>query len=298
MKKYIIFLLLTSCYCITILAQSSVIRQSKHEFSIDVGGGLSSLQYKIASGNMSKSLGGMVGIGYRNFINQNISIGVGVEFPLYRNKVSMDSIPISSMATDMDGTVFEFKSRINNYSENQNVMYVNIPLMVQYQSKHKNRFYVATGLKVCFPSKGKYEINGMNVKNSGYYEYENIEYSSPKFMGFGTFENLSKTDTINLKTAFMLSLEAGIKWKLNKENSLYTGVYLDYGLNDILKRDQEVNFIEYNTLLPKNFGINSILTSQYLQDKENIKLVSGKVTPIAIGIKIRWAFEFDILKMK
>ena len=99
-----------------------------------------------------------------------------------------------------------------------------------------------------------------------------------------------------LKAAFMFALESGIKWRVNKENTLYTGLYLDYGLNSISKKNEGVSFIGYNTAFPQNFSVNSILTSQYMQNGESKDFVSGKVVPIALGIKIRWAFEFDLLR--
>ena len=276
-----------------------IFAQHDHEFSVYGGGGLSSLIYKTTIGDPKLGLGGHFGLGYQFFFTPNWGVGTGVEIACYNARFKMNNLDIRYMTTDGDGDRFEFRSLVNSYKEKQRATMLQIPLMLQFQTNKpdsKRQFFVAAGGKAGFPMKGKFS-NDASFKNAGYYEYENSLYDTQEFMGFGNFPNRKEKGGLDFKTAFLLSAEAGIKWKLNDKWSLYTGLYLDYGLNNIKEATTSLPFhVEYNRNDPPEFSTGSIFQSQYAQSGGAPQSFTEKITPIAAGIKLRLTFGKDCKK--
>jgi hypothetical protein len=84
---------------------------------------------------------------------------------------------------------------------------------------------------------------------------------------------------LRLNCSYAGTLEAGMKWNLSIGMDLYTGFYMDYGLNNMLKGKEKNHFVEYNYDNPSDPQINGLLTS--LQ----------KVSSLSAGIKLRLTFS-------
>jgi hypothetical protein len=92
---------------------------------------------------------------------------------------------------------------------------------------------------------------------------------------------------LELTPAFFTAIETGVKWTLSAKFSLYTGLYLDYGVNNIWTQpSQEQKLIPYNTLNPPDYRPNSALVSSV----HGIPL-ADRIMPLAAGIKIGLAFD-------
>jgi len=271
-----------------LLSCTTLTSQNKHEFSVYGGGGLSTLKYKMSVGEQKNNFGGLAGIGYTYFFSSKIGLGSGAELALYNAKSTIDNLGDKYMAKDMEGAGFEFRSTVSNYEEKQKAMYVNIPLMLQFQTGKKHMFYAAAGGKIGIPLNGKYKTSGATIKNSGYYAEEDYEYTTQEFMGFGTFTGRDMDDDVDFKLAYIVSAEAGMKWKLKDNLSLYTGAYFDYGLNDIQK-DNDRRFVQYNTAKPKEFINNSVLTSQFSHNNKTENF-TDKINLMSVGLKVKLAF--------
>jgi len=257
---------------------------AQHELSIHAGGGLSTLNYNLTTGKQTFGFGGQFGIGYRYFFSPSWAVGTGVEFALYNTTYSANELSSRHAATDPAGVAFEFRSTVNKYEETQNAGLLQIPLMVQFQSGGKHKFYAAAGGKAGIPLCGAYSGKATAIANAGYYNYENGLYDTQEFMGFGTFTSKRGKGDLDFKTAFFASAEIGMKWKLNDGLSLYTGAYLDYGLNNVQSVKTQGNaslppFVEYNTASPRDFAVNSALQA-----------FTDRVRPVAAGITLRLAF--------
>jgi outer membrane protein OmpA-like peptidoglycan-associated protein len=82
--------------------------------------------------------------------------------------------------------------------------------------------------------------------------------------------------------AYLLALETGMKWTLQGKKSLYTGIYLDYGLNNISQSDQDL--LNHDSNFPqKGYQYSSLLNAK---SGSGVSL-SDKVNPLSVGIKIR-----------
>ena len=136
-------------------------------------------------------------------------------------------------------------------------------------------------LKTGIPLIGKYSGAAATLKNTGYYSEEIYEYTTPQFMGFGTFNDITSENDLEFKTAFFLSLETGMNFILRDKFFLYVGAYLDYALNNMVNKTS-LPFVEYNTLRPTSFTLNSIANSQHTKNNHFV----DKISPVAFGIKV------------
>lgn len=283
MKRIIILALLVG----SVIAVSGQ-DQYKNEFSISVGGGISTLNYKTSIGDYQAGFGGNTGLGYALFVNPNWGLRTAIEFGLYNASTKLSKLSDRYMTNDGEYD-FEFRSNFLNYEEKQRMVLLNIPIMVQYQTSGKDKYYVAFGGRIGIPINQSYTTSPNQFKTTGYYAQWNVEHDMPAFMGFGTFEVPEKKNELDLKLSYMLSLETGVKWALKKSLGLYTGVYFDYGINNLLKTSSKEKFLEYNAKNPSDFRNNSVLVSEY-RENGNINSFVKKVNPMTIGIKLRLTF--------
>lgn len=280
-------IILSIVYCTSVLAQVP----SKHEFSVIAGAGLSSLHYKTAVGNQKDGFGGLFGLGYSYSFTDKISLNTGVELALYSAQTTFDKLTTSFATQDAEGTSFEYRSSLTQGKETQNATMLHIPLMLQYAAGKKDKLYAAAGVKIGIPVSGTYKSTAESQRNTGYYPHEGIEYGEGfEFLGFGTYANPSTEADLNLKIAYILALETGMKWKLAGGMALYTGIYCDYGLNDIAKDRGIKEILDHKPAEPSNLNTNSLLASRNTQGEA----FADKAKPIAVGIKLRLVVDLGI----
>jgi len=258
--------------------------QNRHEFSLSAFGGISGLNYKVTEGSKNNQFGDGFGAEYLYGIIPQIGIRTGIELAFYNSKYSADELNVRYKTQDMYGGDFEFRSKIKDYHETQNATFLQIPLMLQYQTNGITRFYAAGGIRIGIPIAAKYKTDAFTIQNSGYYEFEDYEYTTQKFLGFGEFDIPEAEDNLNLKTAFFLSLETGCKFNISSAMRVYAGIYFDCGLNNITESAAQSYLIDYDGKNPREFTFNSILNSKTTQ------AVTEKVAPLSVGIKVRMGF--------
>jgi len=132
------------------------------------------------------------------------------------------------------------------------------------------------GFKFGFPIGCKYKVSDATITNEGYYPDYYGWLKEPEFAGYGTFTNINSNGKLPLKASVALALEAGMKWNVGKLFAVYTGVYFDYGLNNIRKN---TNFVNNTNSESVKFTTNSALPS-----------VTNKLNLMTFGIKARFAF--------
>lgn len=286
-KLGLIFVLIISAS--TIFAQDN-----KHEVSVYVAGGLSTLSYEPALGDRSNGLGGNIGIGYTYSLTENLGINTGIEFSLYNAKMKRELFNnvMQQLVDPSDEELYDFHSAVKNYEEKQNAMYINIPLMLQFQHGEEHKWFIAAGIKLGIPVSGKYKSSASEITNKGFFYDTQNWGETQEFMGFGTYANYSNDEDIDFKVACLFSAEAGMKWRLTDKMSLYTGAYFDYGMNDIVKDSRDRSFTK---LVETPEGIqclnNSILNSSIGYNNNTLKQeLVDKVIPISVGLKLRLSF--------
>ena len=277
MKQIIITLILISCICLPLTGQH------QHEFSINAGGGLSTLNLDLKSGKYTANFGGEAGLGYYYFLNPHFGIGTGFNVALYNSDITLDNFSRTTDSRSPEGTSMKFSYMYNDYKEKLTSIMLTIPVMFQYQTNGKIGFYIAGGGKIGLPVlSNKSKTTADKLTTSAFFPDWLYTYDDLPQYGYGVYRNISKETDINLKPAFMISAEAGAKWKLNENMSLYTGGYIDYGLNDITKDPVSGDYLlnySVSTDYPSGFTYNSLANTR-----------NNKINPLAIGLKVRFSF--------
>lgn len=257
----------------------------KSEFSVSVGGLISSLAYDLKGGNKVNKLGGGFGLRYAYQLNTNWSIGVGVDYQPFASAAILRELIGSYMTTDSENEEFEFRYTANKYREEQSASFVTIPLTIQHETSGSARFYIAGGVKIGLPIKAQFQSSASSLKTSGYYAQYDGELFGPNFAGFGDFgEVKSAKKDLDLKMAYILTLETGVKQLLSNGNSFYVGIYVDYGLNDLYEGEitPGTPVVSYSKNAPSVFAYNNLFEAEEASD----------LKVFAFGLKIRYAIGF------
>ncbi|MDR1369125.1 MAG: PorT family protein [Dysgonamonadaceae bacterium] len=272
-----------------------LILESRHELTGWMGGGYSSLLNKPATGDRKAGLGINAGIGYTYLFNPKWGFATGLELATYNVKTSLlkhfDTYP----AVDDEDQYNQMKLLvdINSLKETQRAYYINIPLMLQYQGHGNpgNKFYAALGAKIGIPVRCNYRTTG-DFLTKGKYAFTGSIFEDMPEHGFGRYDDLKADGKLKLKLNFQLSAEAGYKWKLGDDWYLYSGLYCEYGLNDIRKtRNSPSHVLEYNRNNPVKYTVNSIAESHYTNEKGTNSDYMKKMNFLSFGIKLKVAFK-------
>lgn len=284
MKKTFLSILILATATLTAIAQN------KSEVSLSFGVGLSSLNYDFEqSGDVKSKIAPSFAIGYTYKLNTNWGVVSGLEFATYKAEVSSQEVKAQYAEQDNYNDNFEWRLSLQGIKEKQKGSYLNIPIMAQFMPGSGDKFYANLGFKIGLPLKGKYESSYTKLIAKGYYPDIDAEYTDIDFRGFGEFSGNSSKGDIDFKVAFIASAEVGMKWRLTNSLNLYTGGYIDYGLNNIVKNYGQI--IDYD----KNNPIaiieqNSLIASNHITG-EDTKPFVDKVVPFSLGMKIKLGFS-------
>lgn len=261
------------------------IQEEKSEISLHAGGVFSSLDYDLQGGNINRGSGGLLGVRYAHYFNPHWSLGLGVEYAAYKSTATLGTIRNSYNAADSEGENFEFRYRAKNYREEQSARFVQIPLTVQYETEGViSQFYVSLGAKIALPISAEYQSFSSEISTSGYYAQYDAELFDPKFAGFANFGRIASPEQeLELKPAYIATIEFGLKQKAGNKSWIYIGFFLDYGLNDIYDGETgSGQLVGYGERIPSQFSYDSLLKTGAA---ENLKVM-------AFGVKLRYAFGF------
>ena len=287
-----------------VFMQVTVVFAQSHEFSVYGGGGLSALHYKLSTGDASGGFGGDFGLGYTfspsksqiietgTLSRRKWGIFAGIGLGLYNAQAKLNNVQTVTSGLS-DGELhydrFDLRTTFTGYNEKQNAMLLNIPVMWHFQMA---QFYVMAGVKAGIPLNGKYQSKDATLTNKAYYPDLGNEIDAPEFRGYGTFRGKNSDGVIDLGLSVALSLEAGINRRIGGNIHLYAGVYVDYGLNNVVKSSHQP-FVNYTGDNPANFTTNSVLSSYSDYNNYNNKAsitFTDKANIMAVGIKVRLAY--------
>ena len=266
------FSLRTLTVIAALLVALPVAAQRRHQFSVHAGGGLSTLDYTTPAGTTQLGFGGALGVDYAWFFNNNWGVTTGLEAALFNGKYDLPALNDAYPSHDGEES-FTFNYALTRYRETQQAILLNIPLMLRFE---RGWFYAAVGAKAGIRLGAAYKNKTDELAASGYYAQQNLTLHDPAFMGFGTFNNLHNEGDVALKTTLFASAEAGIKW-----GRLYTGLYLDYGLNDVNRATRTPGLVPYELPEPAAYKPRSVLATTAGDHH-----MAGKLRLLAAGLKI------------
>ncbi|MDR0715014.1 MAG: hypothetical protein LBF89_12280 [Bacteroidales bacterium] len=283
--------------CFLLISAVAVAQQPEHEFSVYGAGGLSTLRYTPSTGVRSEGTGGLLGIGYTWYYYKNWGVVTGIELSQFSARTENITLEDRYKAIDADGASFEFRSKVVNNSENQTVVMLQIPFLLQYENMFGKNYgwYCMGGTKVCFPLKSAYRVSS-SLTTSGYYEKEQWTYEEQTFAGFGRFSG-NGDGKLHFKIVVLASIETGMKWRLEEGLFLYGGIYCDYGVDNMLRNRKSNRLVEYdihrlaeyNAGRSEAFRPNSILTAKYANDNRLV-YITEKATLLSAGVKLKITF--------
>jgi hypothetical protein len=288
-------------------AQAKARRFPRHEYSFWNTNGISTLKYKPNYGNRNSRLGTLLGVGYTYYYHYNWGIHTGMEYGLYNATFHMRNFRDTHTRYGFDDLtpgwtgkdeLIDYHTEFSIYSEHQQLQTINIPLTFQFQtplSGGLHQLCIFAGAKLSIPIQSTYRVTGSTLY-TWYYDYKSNQEFRPDPTGYGTpyledlgcFYNYPYTTErrpSQFKIAGSATLEMGAKWWLTKELSIYLGMYLDYGFNNISKQSTH-HLFEFESEIIEMVS-SSILTSQYASKGEAETSFTNKVVPLSFGIKVR-----------
>jgi hypothetical protein len=287
------------CMFLFVISSLQIMAQkAAPEFSVHAGGGISTYCFQPKVKGIS-SLGFIsdIGAGFTGFVSQQVGIHTGVAFGLFNVKSRTPDLKTITTGHEtpmlIDGSVvmlpYDLHTTLKGYTDIHKTLFVNIPVMLQFQTKQKQYwswkrsqkagFYAIAGIKVLFLLDNKYETRLTSLYNEAYFPTHGGTQGTQLFAGLGTFDNDKKGFTTEGKLDFgvmaMAAIETGVKWRVDNNIFIYTGVFFDCGLNDPIKDGRA---------LPDNFIWHDQL------DELTLVKFANKANLMTVGIKVRVAF--------
>ena len=181
-----------------------------------------------------------------------------------------------SPATDTDGENYEYRTYYNNWKEKQKLMFLDIPLGLQFRHtlNKKIGLLAMAGVKMAIPVHSTFETTGGEIATTGYYSQYEVELKDMPQHGFVSITD-HLTGDVSIKTSYSGFADLGATFTLTPKIDLYTGAYLDYGLNSLGKR---VDKLVYQ----KDGVYNGILASDQV----------GNAKTVSMGLKLGMLWHF------
>jgi hypothetical protein len=271
----------------------SVSMRGRSELSFYLGGGMSGLTCKPDVGSIKSGNGGMFGVGYTWFVSGRWGIVTGIEAALYRAEYTADANYTDTYKATFPANVydeinkkwyirydvFDFSYNYSGYSEKQSALFLQIPVMAQFQT---GRFFASAGIKIGIPVSRKFDVTATNLTTSGQFQYENQTYDDFPEYGLGNLGAMSYSGKLDMSIHYAAALEAGGQWMLGRSTNLYVGAWLDYGLNNLSKTGAIGLFkpvVEYDHTVPDCLKYNSIVET------------TDKLSAMSVGLKVKLTFS-------
>ncbi len=274
-------------------------QQYTHEFSLHGGLGFSGLLYSPAQGNLKGGFGGQIGAGYSYFFSPAWGVHTGVEFAFYNRTAHpgnvMDSVLL--IYNNVGGLRdMYFKYDYTNYQEKQRAVYLQIPIMVQFQHPafNSHQWYAMAGVKLGFDVSSSFKGKADLLTTTGYVPSLKEVLTNVPNRAFADYQNQKTSGSLDFGFNTSIALEGGIKWHIAEHWRVYTGLYFDFGLSNIAPKHEDMPLVVYNqTFSTATLSYNSLLTSTRQIDGS---VFNKNIHTFAAGINVRITFGHNFKK--
>ena len=243
------------------------------------------------NGDSDTRFGAGFGVQYNYYIARGVSFSGALEYQSYRSETILDNFADSYGLRDAEGDDMIFRNSANVYHERQSVGMLNIPLLIQWETKgHSRKLFTATGIQLGLPLAANYKATAFDLETSGYFPQWDAHLTSPRFMGFGSWETKhSGKEKLKLKSSYSFLFELGLKQQLKEFRHLYVSAYVELGLNDLTKGSDPQALIGYNLDNPTDFHHASVI---YSSPQATGNDYVNKVTSQSFGFRMRYSFSW------
>lgn len=248
--------------------------QLRHEFSVNGGGGLSTLHYTVPGTDYSPGWGGKFGLGYHLIFSPQWSVRSGLEWAFYNAETTAGSLANTNIMRSDLGADIDFNYAYTGYKEKVAAGFLSIPLMMEFQRPTPSSFYAALGVKIAIPLSAKAQETGV-LTTTAYSRQLNVTYSDEPALGLYNNRAVDEKADLKFNTAFMLAAEAGYKWTLSGHWRLYTGVYFDWGMNPVGAKAPSNSLVSYASSAPAHLAYGALVD------------MADAVRPWALGVTVR-----------
>jgi hypothetical protein len=304
-----IFFVLTVAFAPVAASAQYDFAKRKNEASVYVYGGWTSLQYMLAGGSHSGTWGGGAGAGYTYYFNDTWALLTGLEAGTFGASTAKDLLLSGKHERHSDNirpNDMILQGKYVDYSENQTALYGHIPLMLQMlipMTIRDDYLYVSAGLKLGMMFSGSFQNTFNELTISAYLPFSDALIENVQSLGFVSKKNAANmydaNGSLSLKFNVSATVEGGVRWAFEDGAALYTGIYIDYGLNNLQRISD--NAVLMSTEIPNIFTYHSILESKYEQQavypspNAPPPVISeqyvNKINLFAMGLKVKLSFN-------
>lgn len=255
------------------------------ELNLKINAGTSGILYDSSIGNGNLKFGGGIGVGYTYFFSSHWGITTGIDVMYNQNSFELNNgNTITSYEVDDQTSAFEYRVTPSKYKEDQHFISAAIPFLLQYRTAvaYKTQLYFGFGGKILFPGKHSVKASASELQLTAYYPDLNLLIDDLPSHGFGKVSSWQDKTTVSLEPSFLLSAETGLTFKIKENTQLYTGIYVDYGLSNLVKESPDRNIVAYN---PN--GLDNIQSNGTIGNKKIIQ----ESRYLSIGFQFKLGFS-------
>jgi len=219
-------------------------QEKSQSLYFNIGSGFHNLKYDLQNGTQENNIGYTFSLGYNYFFSRHWGFGAGLGIESFNSKATLD-YQTSKSLIDTDGESFEFRTKYTDWQEKQSILLLDIPLsfIYQKQTSKKLKFQFSMGPKVSFAIKSNYKTLGGTIETTGYYpQYNAVLFGMPQH-NFSTMTSFPQNDT-SLNPVISAFSNLGGLYKINGSLDLYAGVYIDYGLSNMIDAQKKLLYQE------------------------------------------------------
>ena len=230
----------------------------------DVGGGLQSIQFNPRDGKHKVGAGFHINGSAVFMFDEHWGMSAGVGVASYASKAKFNNMKESSIAYDTNLNVritdsalminpdYIFHTEFKGFTEKQNLMQIEVPILAYYQFPINSKFDVVAraGFKFGIPVASKYKLLSGTYETSAEFtdmkgnnlnvEIRNLPASELRKYGFSTVEADKEKGKCKLNPVnFSIALEGGATYKFSKTLRAYAGFNFSYCMTNLHKESIE-----------------------------------------------------------
>lgn len=255
------------------------------EFTVGINASQAGTRYTLPNGSTSLKPSAGLELGYQAPLTKRLNLLTGLEVFRYGSKATLaDNTVYAHNQVDDMGSAFEYRVATTGYTEKQSLTALRIPLVLQLipGKPVKTDWYINAGIKFMLPAKVKVAASAAQLTTAGYYPDVNAEVKDLPQHGFGTVNNWQSDSRYSLKSGWLATGGTGLSFKPWGPTGpkLYTGVYVDYGLNNMRSSNEPQSLVTYHPQNVSSVQANGVMSTAGV---ESVKLMN-------VGIQLKLGF--------